>query len=153
MQRSVYRKRKILHATLEAIIGLFILLWIYTGLNKALDLENFKVQLGRSPFIQPLAPWIALVLPVGEILLALLLVIKRTRLIALYTSFFAMALFTGYVFIMLRYSYDLPCSCGGVLEALSWENHLIFNFTGTILAAVGIFLQIGTTASKSVKSE
>jgi len=132
------RLRKII---LEVIISLLIILFIYTGLNKMLDYSNFKFQLGRSPFIQPLAGFIAATLPAGEILVALLLVFKRSRMLALYLSFTLMALFTGYIWLMLHYAYDLPCSCGGVLAVLTWKDHLIFNSAFTILALIGIALQ------------
>jgi hypothetical protein len=102
----------------EIISALLIILWIYTGLNKLLDYDNFKFQLGRSPFLQDLSKPIAIALPVGELLLALSLTIKRTRLLGLYASFFLMLLFTGYIYAMLHYSYYVPCSCGGVLAAL-----------------------------------
>jgi uncharacterized membrane protein YphA (DoxX/SURF4 family) len=125
---------------LEIICSLLIILWIYTGLNKLLDYTIFKTQLGRSPFIQPLAGFISATLPVGELLLAILLIIKKTRIIGLYLSFTLMLLFTGYIYTMLHYSYYLPCSCGGVLAILSWEDHLIFNSFFTIIALVGIFL-------------
>ncbi|MRG49028.1 hypothetical protein GFS24_28220 [Chitinophaga sp. SYP-B3965] len=125
---------------IELIVALLIVLWIYTGLNKMLDYATFKTQLGRSPFIQPLAGFIAITLPTGELLLSGLLIFKKTRKLALYLSFGLMLLFTGYIWIMLNYAYDLPCSCGGVLAKLSWNDHLIFNSGFTILSLLGIIL-------------
>ncbi|WP_343304399.1 MauE/DoxX family redox-associated membrane protein [Chitinophaga niabensis] len=153
MFNPVLRRSKLLTIAFEIIIGLFILLWIYTGLNKIIDFANFKVQLGRSPFIQHWTSFIAIALPIGEIILAILLIIKKTRLIGLYLSFSLMALFTGYVYIMLTYSYDLPCSCGGVLEKLSWEDHLIFNALFTVLGIAGIFLQVNRSKFSNRKFE
>jgi uncharacterized membrane protein YphA (DoxX/SURF4 family) len=124
----------------EIISALLIILFIYTGLNKLLDHNKFQFQLGQSPFIEPMAGFISIALPAGELVIAALLIFKRTRLPGLYASIFLMALFTAYVYIMLRFSYDLPCSCGGVLEALSWESHLIFNSVYTVLALTGAFL-------------
>lgn len=135
---SIMRYRRVI---LETIIALLIILFIYTGLNKMLDYSNFKFQLGRSPFIQHISGLIAMTLPAGELLIAGLLVFKRTRMIGLYASFSLMTLFTGYIWIMLHYAYDLPCSCGGVLASLSWENHLIFNSIYTIIALLGIIIQ------------
>jgi len=106
-----------------------------------MDYTSFKFTLGRSPFIQHMNGFIAATLPAGELLIALALVIRRTRLIGLYASFFLMILFTGYIWIMLHYSYDLPCSCGGVLAALSWKDHLVFNSAFTTVAMIGVLLQ------------
>jgi hypothetical protein len=137
----------------EIISSLLIVLFIYTGLNKLMDYTNFKFTLGRSPFIQHMAAFIAATLPGGELLIAISLVFKRTRLIGLYASFFLMALFTGYIWIMLNYAYDLPCSCGGILAELSWKDHLIFNSIFTLLAMIGVILQsnLNTTNFKSNK--
>jgi hypothetical protein len=125
----------------EIISALLIILFIYTGLNKMMDYEKFRFEMGRSPFIQNMSGFIAATLPAGEILLALALIIKRTRLLGLYLSFFLMALFTGYIWLMLNYAYDLPCSCGGVLSAMTWHDHLIFNGVFTGLAMIGVILQ------------
>lgn len=131
-------RRKVI---VEIICCLLILLFIYTGLNKMLDYDEFKFQLGRSPYLQSLSGFIAATLPTGELLVALLLVLKPTRLLGLYASYFLMLLFTGYIWMMLKYSYYLPCSCGGVLAALSWEDHLLFNAGFTLLALAGVVLQ------------
>ena len=140
VQKTAYwLSKKSIHV--EIISSLLVILFIYTGLNKMLDYSEFRSQLGRSPFIHPLAGFISAVLPAGELAVAATLVFKRTRLLGLYLSFFLMTLFTGYIFIMLEYSFDLPCSCGGVLAALSWKDHLIFNIAFTLLAMTGILLQ------------
>jgi hypothetical protein len=73
--------------------------------------------------------------------ISLLLVIKRTRLIGLYASFFLMSLFTAYLIIMLNVSYYIPCSCGGVLENLSWNQHVVFNVFFIAISAVGAIIQ------------
>ena len=125
----------------EFICALFIILFIYTGLNKILDIDKFKFEMGRSPFIQDIGGFIAYTLPAGEMLLALGLIIKKTRLPSLYISFALMALFTGYIWLMLNYAYDLPCSCGGIIARLSWHDHLVFNIVFTCLAVVGVILQ------------
>lgn len=125
----------------EIICALLIILFIYTGLNKLMDIDKFRLEIGRSPFIQKLAPLIAYALPVGEMMLSLALIIKRTRLLGLYLSFSLMALFTGYIWLMLNYAHDLPCSCGGIISKLSWQEHLVFNAVFTGLAMVGVLLQ------------
>jgi uncharacterized membrane protein YphA (DoxX/SURF4 family) len=125
----------------EIICALLIILFIYTGLNKLIDYEKFKFSIGRSPFIEKMQEYIAITLPIGEILISIALIVKRTRLIGLYFSFILMALFTGYIWLMLTYASDLPCSCGGILATMSWKDHLIFNAAFTFLAITGILLQ------------
>ena len=50
-----------------------------------------------------------------------------------------MVMFTAYIYLILNYSDFIPCSCGGVLEDLSWTQHLIFNIVFIFLAGVAIF--------------
>ena len=136
---------------LEIICALFVILFIYTGLNKLLDYDGFSFQLGRSPYLQNFNHPIALLLPPGELLVALALIAKRTRLAGFYASFFLMSLFTGYVAIMLSLSYYLPCSCGGILQALSWQGHLVFNSAFTALAVAGTLLQYRLSVHPTIK--
>jgi hypothetical protein len=126
---------------IEIICALLIILFIYTGINKIMDFAKFKYEMGRSPFIQDMAKFISVTLPPGELLIALALIIKRTRLLGLYVSFALMALFTGYIWMMLNYDFDLPCSCGGIISKLTWNDHLIVNSAITLMTGIGIIIQ------------
>lgn len=127
----------------EIIAAILIFLFVYAALSKILDFDKFKYQLGQSPFITRISGIVAWAVPLGELLVSILLIIKRTRLTGLYLSFFLMLLFTGYIFMMLRYSSYLPCSCGGVLSVMSWKQHFIFNLAFTCLSLVGVLIQNG----------
>jgi hypothetical protein len=118
---------------------LFIFLFLYAAASKLLDFETFTVQLAQSPLLSAYAGFIAWAVPGIEILIACLLIIERFRLFALYAAFTLMVMFTAYIFIILNFSDFVPCSCGGVLEKLSWTQHLFFNIFFMILAAVAVF--------------
>lgn len=126
---------------IEIISSLLIILFIYTALSKLSGYKNFTVQLSKSPFITSYASLIAWSLPSVEMLVSLLLVFKRTKLVGLYASFFMMSLFTAYLIIMLKFSYHIPCSCGGVLQNLSWNEHIVFNAFFIIIAGVGALMK------------
>ena len=134
-------KTRAFNLAIEAITAVLLLLWIYTGLNKVIHYDKFSFELGRSPFLQHIAPLVAILVPAGELLTAILLIFKRTRVVGLYASLFSMTLFTGYVYVMLHYAYDLPCSCGGIIELLTWEQHLLVNVMLTLLTAFALLLQ------------
>lgn len=140
-----------LRIIMELTVALFIILWLYTGINKLLDHDETRVQMGRSPFIEQIAGFTALAVPIGELILAALLIFRKTRILGLYGSLLMMTLFTGYIYLMLHYSYDLPCSCGGVLRELSWEDHLYFNAGFTLLAIFGILLYSSRPQERSLK--
>ncbi|MDO5986534.1 MauE/DoxX family redox-associated membrane protein [Flavivirga amylovorans] len=119
---------------------LFILLFVYAAVSKFLVFDEFKIQIAQSPVLTSYAIWFAWGVPVIEILISLMLVIPRFRLLALYAAFTIMIMFTSYIFIILNFSDFIPCSCGGVLEKLSWTEHLIFNTFFVILAFIGVLI-------------
>jgi uncharacterized membrane protein YphA (DoxX/SURF4 family) len=118
---------------------LFIVLFVYTAMSKLLDFETFQIQLAQSPLLSAYAGIIAWLVPGVEIIIALLLVFERFRILALYAAFTLMVMFTAYIYIILNFSDFVPCSCGGVLEDLSWTQHFIFNAVFILLAATAIF--------------
>lgn len=124
----------------EIISSLLMLLFLYASVSKLLDYETFKLQLSKSPFITQFAGVTAWALPVGEIVVALTLIFKRTQLIGLYASLFLMTLFTAYIYVILNYAYYVPCSCGGILSKMGWGAHFWFNTGFVMLSIVGIVL-------------
>lgn len=133
---------KIKTLIIEFISILFVILWIYAGLSKLLDYETSRFQLGRSPFLQNIAGFVAWAIPTVEIIIAIGLLTPRTRLVSLYASFGLMLMFSGYIYLILNHSYYIPCSCGGVLSGMDWHTHLWFNIAFTGLALVAIILSV-----------
>jgi hypothetical protein len=125
---------------LEMISLLYIMLFVYAATNKLLDFENFRVQLGQSPLLSAFAGWISWTVLIVEFTIAGFLLFPRTRIKALFAGFCLMTMFTAYIFIMLNYSSFLPCSCGGILEKMSWQEHLIFNIVFVVLAGLALWL-------------
>lgn len=130
--------------TTETICFLFIILFVYAGLTKLLDFEKFVIQIGQSPMLTAYSKWVAWIIPILEIAIALLLVFKRARLIALYASFALMVVFTAYIIVIMNFSPYVPCSCGGVLQNMGWKEHLVFNVGFVVLGIAGILLQSKT---------
>jgi hypothetical protein len=135
----------------EILSSLLILLFVYAALSKLFDYENFKLQLGKSPFITGFEGTVAWAIPAVEILTGLFLLIKRTRLFGLYVSLFLMTMFTAYIYAMLHYSYYIPCSCGGILSKMTWNQHLLFNILFVIFSITGILLE--TRKNEGIKTE
>lgn len=127
-------------AFIEVIAILLISLFTYAAVSKLMTYTNFKFQLKRSPYLTNIAGFVSFLLPTIEIAISVLLVKRNTRLFGFYGAFFLMCLFTGYIYIMLNYSPYLPCTCGGVLSSMSWNQHLYFNICFMVLSLVGILL-------------
>lgn len=129
----------------EVICVLFILLFVYAAISKLLDFENFQVQIAQSPLLSSFANWISYLVPLLEIIIAGFLCTQKVRLIALYAAFGLMIMFTVYIFIILNFSPFVPCSCGGILEKLTWTQHLIFNILFCVVALLAILIETNTS--------
>lgn len=136
--------RKIYWWTAEIISGLLIVLFVYTAVSKLLTFRSFQVVLSMSPVIGNYSAWLAWLLPAVEIITAALLFFPSTKRLGLLVSFVLLLGFTGYVFYMLHSGYHLPCTCGGVLKRLSWQEHLLFNAACTTVAGAGLLLHYRT---------
>eukprot|EP01136_Pigoraptor_vietnamica_P002416 Opistho-1_new@30363 len=123
---------------------LHILLFSYAAASKLLDFQNFQVQLGQSPLLSASAVTVSVGVPMVEFILVLMLMFPRFRLIGLYGSFVLMTMFSAYIVIVLNFSSFTPCSCGGILEKMSWTEHLIFNIVFVVISAIAIILHSKT---------
>lgn len=130
--------------------GLLMILWIYTALSKASNMDVFSSQLSRQPNpISTMVPVLVWLLPLIELIAATLLMFSRTRRSGLLLSIVLMSAFTVYVTMaIIGYWEDIPCSCGGVLNQLGWKDHLWFNLFFLIVAALGFVGERQSTRSK-----
>lgn len=137
--------------TLDVIIGLFVLLLLYTAASKLMDYDKFQLQMSKSPITTDYAHILVWVVPSLEIIISILLLISRTVALGLYSALALMLLFTVYIYAILNFSDSIPCSCGGVIEKMSWKQHLIFNLVFIGLALLGIMTQSTILKNKTVK--
>jgi thiol-disulfide isomerase/thioredoxin len=122
----------------DIISYFFILLFLYTGVTKLMEIHLFKEQLLSSPLLGSMAGIITWALPIGELLLVITLFIPAYRLRALYATLILMTFFTVYVTIILFMDNQLSCSCGGIIEELSPKQHVLFNGVCVVLSAIAI---------------
>jgi uncharacterized membrane protein YphA (DoxX/SURF4 family) len=122
------------------VVFLYILLFVYAALTKLLDYQKFVVQLGQSPILTSYAQVLALMVPISELIISIMLIFPMTRVPGLYAAFSLMVMFTTYIVLASRFSDYVPCSCGGVLEGMTWTQHLFFNVVFVLLALTAILL-------------
>ncbi len=130
----------------------FILLFCYASISKIMDFENFQVQIAQSPIFSSVAGFVSYGVLITELLVCLLLIFERTRIIGLYSSFFLMISFTIYIDVILNYSENVPCSCGGILEKMGWRTHLIFNVATAVISSIAILLDAAQRRKKMMTS-
>ena len=124
----------------EIISALLIFLFVYAAASKLVDYQKFQVQLSQSPMLTAFAGWVSWIIPSVEIIISIMLVFSRFRLLGLYASFGLMVMFTTYIIAITKFSDYIPCSCGGVLQKMSWNQHLIFNVGIVLLTLASIIL-------------
>jgi len=124
----------------DIVSSLFIILFVYAALTKVQDFQKFRVELGKSPLLNVFAGYVSVLIPSIELIIATLLVVKRIQYYALFFSFSLMAIFSGYIAIILKFSPYIPCSCGGILQNMTWFQHLIFNIAYMVIGAIAILL-------------
>ncbi len=122
------------------VVSFFILLFCYAAISKAIDFENFQVQIAQSPLLSAYAGVVSFAVIVLEIVIVVLLIFPKSNLLGLYSSTALMSAFTIYIYLILNYSDFVPCSCGGILEKLGWTEHLIFNIICVISGIIGILI-------------
>lgn len=127
---------------IECISSLLIMLFLYASVSKFLDFKTFIDEMNNQPLPNSWTPFLVWSIPCTEIAIAFALTVERTRLVAFYASLVIMSLFTIYtITILLHFFRYVPCSCGGVIKKLTWEQHLVFNLFFVALSVGGITLQ------------
>ncbi len=120
----------------------FVILFCYAAISKILDFEKFQDQISASPLLNGLSQFLPYTIIIVEVIIAVLLCYRKTRTIGLIGSLFLMLIFTVYIILMLRTSKNLPCSCGGILEKMSWNQHLYFNIGCVVLTIIALGLNL-----------
>lgn len=116
---------KYIFTHIVSIVLIFI--WVYAAISKALTFETFQAQLAQSPIVSPWTGVISYGLIFIEIFVSVLLILPKYRRLGLFFSIILISSMTFYIFMVLKFSPYIPCSCGGILEKMNWSQHLIFN--------------------------
>lgn len=118
----------------------FILLFCYAAISKVFDFENFQLQLSQSPLTNHYSAIISYAVIVIELVIVWMLSSPKLRILGLHGCFTLMFFFTVYIYIILNYSDNIPCSCGGILENLGWSEHMVFNVLCSAIALAAIVI-------------
>ena len=125
---------------LEIICCLFVLLFLYTGIMKVLEHDVFFNALLKSPLLKPFAFILAILIPLAELVIAISILIPKTRRAGLYGFLLMMSIFTVYIGFMLYFRSDRPCTCGGIIKYMNWHQHFYFNSGFTLLTVLAIWI-------------
>jgi putative oxidoreductase len=121
------KKAEIIKNISQVTTYLLIFLFTYSGINKLVYHGNFESSILQYPIIRSQAGIISWIVPITELALVILLLVNKYRQLGSILSLILITVFTLYITYMILFIPDLPCSCGGILQQLSWRNHLLFN--------------------------
>ena len=124
----------------DIMSALFIILFVYAAISKFTDFQKFEVELGKSPVLSPFSKVLVWLVPIIEIGISLILALKQFQLIGFYLAFSMMVLFSAYIVTILNFSEYIPCSCGGILENMSWKQHMVFNCFFVLLGVIAVLI-------------
>ena len=124
----------------EIIALLFVVLFVYAATSKLIDVQKFRVELQLSPMLTDHARGLSWGVPAVEILLCALLLFPAVRRLGLWLAFSLMILFSAYIIAITQFTEDIPCSCGGILQNMTWNQHLVFNLCAVAVALFGLIL-------------
>jgi hypothetical protein len=112
-------------------------LFAYSAGAKICDFPAYRSRMEDLPLpgriIQPLA----LLLPLVEILVVVLLIVPRLRVAGLISSLSLLIIFSLYLLYLTQYPV-VSCACGGLLEQMSANWHLALNTGFILLGAAGL---------------
>lgn len=135
------------------VAGLLILPFTYVAIDKSLNSGTFKDILMNHPIpviFQPALQWI---LPAGLFSTSLLLALNKFRIYGFIVSTLILSLFTIYVSLILTNFFDnIPCSCGGISEGLSWKEHLLVNIFLLTIALIGSTMEFKIQKHRSINN-
>ena len=126
------------YIVIQFTVYFHVLLFTYASISKIMDFEKFQIQIKDSPLLGSFSEILPVSIIVIELVLVGLLCYRRTRDSGLFGSVILMLVFTGYIARMLLTSENLPCSCGGILEKMTWTQHLYFNIGCAVLAILAL---------------
>lgn len=123
------------------ISTILILIFSYTGLDKLIRWNASWGAFHNQTFPPELADVLAYVVPISELVIALLLLFTATRWWGLLAGTLLLSVFTTYVGLIWVGAFPrVPCNCAGILESLGWAEHFVLNLLLIGIAVYGLWL-------------
>ena len=136
---------------LEYIVYLFTLLFTYAGIRKLIDLDMFVKEVWGFAIYGSKAMIRAefTLLSCAELLVAIMLILPRTRLVGIYATFILIVTINICFFILQQYAKVIPMYYGGIIPEAPFIVHFIFNLCLLFLALVATLMAIETRKQKN----
>lgn len=124
---------------IDIVVAVFIFIFLYTAFDKLGHHNQFRFLVRKSPLLKTWSEWLIWIIPGLEILVSVLLFFPLTKKMGMVASTSLMSAFSLYVAYMLYFSPTLPCSCGGIINKMSWNSHLLVNLFFTAAGCMALY--------------
>jgi uncharacterized membrane protein YphA (DoxX/SURF4 family) len=125
-------------ALIDVIVTLIVCMYLYASSSKYFDFPAFQRAMHNQPFPSWFSTSLTWFIPPVEIAVTILLLFGKSRKTGFLASTVLMGLFTIYVAAILLHLFPrVPCSCGGIIRLLTWNQHLLFNVFFLIISFIG----------------
>ncbi len=127
------------------------MLFAYTAISKLLEPALYQQAMRNQPLPESFTNLLLWAVPTAELLAVALLFFPILRVWGFALASGLMMAFISYVLLILGgyFSY-VPCSCGGMLAQLSWEQHLWVNLLFLSLALYGLYITLKSTPTSTI---
>jgi len=126
---------------LEILASLIVLLFSYASLYKWFYFSDFIKEMNKQPLPKSWTPYLVRTIPAVEIAAAVLLCFRVSRLWGFLLSSLVMLTFSAYTMIILAHGFSyIPCSCGGIIEDLTWGQHLLLDNSFLLISIICAWL-------------
>ncbi|UOE52563.1 hypothetical protein MTO98_15915 [Mucilaginibacter sp. SMC90] len=127
----------------DLISFLLILMFSYAAISKLSDIDTYKLEMIRQPFPGWSINTLIIIIPLAELTTVISLLFKITRTFGYYSATVLMLIFTGYVGLAMTGAFGkVPCSCGGIISKLNWQQHFIFNLLFLSVSIYGLLIDL-----------
>lgn len=132
-------KEKMPSSMISFLCGvLLMIMWTYAALSKLFVYEETRVNWMAHQLIKDYTWLLAWLVPSIELVIVLLLLFPRTVVKGFYASLVLLSVFTVYIIYMFVFYPHTPCSCGGIISALNWKEHVVFNVAFMVVSLAGV---------------
>ncbi|MCZ2336998.1 MAG: hypothetical protein LC127_02145 [Chitinophagales bacterium] len=126
---------------MEMVISIFFaILFSYAAMSKSLDFKNFAEKLAQSLGLQGSGETVAYLIIALTTMTVLMLCYRTFRFWGLLLAFGMLTVVTAYNGFILMDSKNLPCTCIGLVEKMTWKDNLVLNAGLMITSLIGILM-------------
>ena len=143
--KSIYRQNTLPWRDIFLVVAsaLILILFTYASLSKLIAYQKFIGEMNNQPIPKSWTPFLVRFIPSAELAVGVLLAFDRARILGFLVSAVFMLVFTVYTVVILLHGFDyIPCTCGGMIRALSWPQHLWLNSFFLLLSLAGLLMEI-----------